>query len=63
MQSSETESTEIDEKAAPFVEGVDFYFDEGLMVLTAHYLLSRGFCCGNNCKHCPYEGHEKLVLE
>ncbi|MFN3455191.1 MAG: cysteine-rich CWC family protein [Pseudobdellovibrio sp.] len=33
----------------------DTYFDaEGLMVFTKHYLLKRGFCCGNNCKHCPY---------
>ena len=36
------------------VEGLDFYFDEGLMVLTRHYLLNRGFCCNNDCRHCPY---------
>jgi len=34
----------------------DYYFDEnGLMVLTAKYLLKRGNCCGNGCRHCPYE--------
>jgi hypothetical protein len=27
-----------------------------LMVLTEEYLLRRGFCCGNRCRHCPY-GH------
>lgn len=33
----------------------DFYFTEnGLMVFTEQYLLKRGFCCGNGCKHCPY---------
>ncbi|MFT4061226.1 MAG: DUF5522 domain-containing protein [Edaphocola sp.] len=37
------------------VEGVDFYFnDEGKMVLTAHFLSKRGYCCGNGCLHCPY---------
>jgi hypothetical protein len=37
-------------------EGVDFYYnEEGRMVLTAHYLLKRGWCCGNGCKHCPYD--------
>ncbi|MFA6057668.1 MAG: DUF5522 domain-containing protein [Taibaiella sp.] len=37
-------------------EGLDYYFnEEGNMVLTAHYLLKRGYCCGNGCKHCPYQ--------
>jgi hypothetical protein len=37
-------------------EGLDYYFnEEGKMVLTAHYLLNRGYCCGNGCKHCPYQ--------
>lgn len=36
-------------------EGIDYYFNsEGNMVLTAHYLLNRGYCCGNGCQHCPY---------
>lgn len=36
------------------VEGVDFYFERGLMVLTEKFLLDRGYCCGNGCRHCPY---------
>jgi len=37
-------------------EGEDFYFNEqGLMVLTAKYLLKRGYCCNNGCGHCPYK--------
>ncbi|MCP9496144.1 MAG: DUF5522 domain-containing protein [Pyrinomonadaceae bacterium MAG19_C2-C3] len=39
----------------PLVEGVDYYFDAGLMVLTAHYLRRRGYCCANECRHCPYD--------
>lgn len=42
-----------------FVEGEDFYFDGGLMVLTAKYLSERGFCCGSGCRHCPYPKNER----
>ena len=23
--------------------------------MTAEYLLLRGYCCGNGCKHCPFD--------
>lgn len=37
-------------------EGVDFYYNpEGLMVLTEKYHRERGYCCGNGCRHCPYD--------
>jgi hypothetical protein len=36
-------------------EGEDYYInDEGLLVFTEAYHLKRGYCCENNCKHCPY---------
>jgi hypothetical protein len=36
-------------------EGVDFYYnEEGFVVLTEIYHLKKGYCCGNGCKHCPY---------
>jgi hypothetical protein len=36
-------------------EGVDYYIDEqGLWVFTAKFLLERGYCCQNGCRHCPY---------
>jgi hypothetical protein len=38
-----------------FVEGVHYYInEEGLVVFTERYLMERGYCCGNGCKHCPY---------
>lgn len=41
-------------------EGIHFYFlEEGLLVWTEKYLLDRGYCCGNGCRHCPYEEKEK----
>ncbi len=37
------------------VEGEDFYYnEEGYMVLTEKFHLGKGFCCGNGCRHCPY---------
>lgn len=47
------------EPPAKLTEGVDFYFESGLMVLTAHYLKNRGYCCGNGCRHCPYEEEDQ----
>jgi hypothetical protein len=42
------------EPKAEFKEGVDYYFENGLMVLTAAFLRKRGYCCGSGCRHCPY---------
>ena len=27
---------------------------EGYVVFTEVYLLKRGYCCKNSCRHCPY---------
>ena len=35
-------------------EGIDYYVENGLLVLTALYLRSRGYCCESGCRHCPY---------
>ena len=38
------------------IEGTHYYFnEEGLIVLTEKYHLDRGYCCGNECLHCPYQ--------
>lgn len=37
------------------VEGEDFCYNEhGYIVLTQKYHIKKGACCGNGCKHCPY---------
>jgi hypothetical protein len=34
----------------------DYYMlPDGRIVFTAQYHLKRGYCCGNACKHCPYQ--------
>jgi hypothetical protein len=37
------------------LEDDEFYLSpEGYIIFTEKYLLKRGFCCKNGCKHCPY---------
>lgn len=51
---SANDPVEGEERPETFVEGKDFYFENGLMVLTARFLTNRGYCCHNDCRHCPY---------
>lgn len=37
------------------IEGEDYYWDGSLMVFTARFHLGRGYCCKNDCRHCPYK--------
>lgn len=38
------------------IEEIDYYLNEdGQFVFTAWYLLKRGYCCQNGCRHCPYD--------
>ena len=40
----------------PLIENIHYYLNEdGLIVFTEKYLRERGYCCGNGCKHCPYD--------
>ncbi len=37
-------------------EHEDYYLsEEGFIVFTEAYHLKRGYCCQNNCRHCPYK--------
>ncbi len=37
------------------VEDEDYYYnDQGYIVLTKSFHLKKGYCCGNGCKHCPF---------
>ncbi|MBX2872537.1 MAG: hypothetical protein KTR30_10570 [Saprospiraceae bacterium] len=40
---------------AKLIEDIDFYMENGLMVLSSWFHLKRGECCGNACRHCPYD--------
>ncbi len=37
------------------VENEDYYYNsQGYIVLTESFHLKKGYCCGNGCRHCPY---------
>ena len=33
----------------------DYYWENGLKVMTEHYHQKRGYCCSSGCRHCPYK--------
>jgi hypothetical protein len=48
-----------------FIEGIHYYLEGGKIIFTSLYLGERGKCCGNKCRHCPYEPQyqkENVVL-
>jgi len=55
--------TEIESRLAQkAIKTVDYYFENGLLVMTADFLLKRGYCCDNGCRHCPYPKQHKKEL-
>jgi len=45
----------MEEKKSSAENEPDYYLNEdGYLVFTASFLLKRGYCCGNGCRHCPY---------
>lgn len=40
-------------------EDIDYYCEDGLIIFTEQFLLKRGKCCNNGCRHCPYESSAK----
>lgn len=46
----------------PLARAGEFYLpDDGRLVFKERYHLRRGYCCGNGCRHCPYDdaGHPR----
>lgn len=41
--------------AKTIIEEIDYYIDNGKWVFTEWYHLKRGYCCKNDCRHCPYK--------
>jgi hypothetical protein len=42
------------ETRGEFIENLHYYLDGNFWVFTEFYHIQRGYCCGNNCKHCAY---------
>lgn len=54
MKSNKDEESKLAKIEPEFKEGLDYYFENGLMVLTANFLRKRGYCCNSGCRNCPY---------
>ena len=42
-------------KNKELIQDIDYYLENGNYVFTQWYHRKRGFCCGNACRHCPYQ--------
>jgi len=38
-----------------FEQNKHYYLENGAVVFTALFHLERRTCCGNKCRHCPYD--------
>ena len=38
-----------------YVEGIHYYTEGERVIFTALFHIQRGQCCGNGCRHCPYD--------
>ena len=46
-------------KNKELIQDIDYYLENGNYVFTEWYHRKRGYCCGNACRHCPYD-HENV---
>ena len=42
-----------------YKKGIHYYMDGERVVFTALFHIQRGSCCGNGCRHCPYDPKHK----
>jgi hypothetical protein len=42
-----------------FIQGIHYYLEKDRVIFTALFHSQRGQCCGNGCRHCPYEPRHK----
>ena len=47
------------EPVKSYKEGIHYYMDGERVVFTALFHIQRGQCCGNGCRHCPYDPKHK----
>ena len=42
-----------------FIGGIHYYLEDGKVIFTEKYHIDRGQCCGEKCRHCPYDPRHK----
>jgi hypothetical protein len=38
-----------------FIKDIHYYMEGERVIFTALFHIQRGSCCGNGCRHCPYD--------
>ena len=46
-------------KSSKLEEGIHYYMEGERVIFTAHFHIARGQCCGNGCRHCPFDPKHK----
>jgi hypothetical protein len=49
----------VKKKKKEFIENVHYYLEGERVIFTERFHLERGSCCGNGCRHCPYDPKHK----
>jgi 2-iminoacetate synthase ThiH len=45
---------------AEFIKDIHYYLDGDRVIFTEKWLIQREECCGNGCRHCPFDPkHER----
>lgn len=58
LKTAYTAQSTIEKDAWPIAtlkENEHYYMENGFMVFTERYHQARGTCCGNKCRHCPFD--------
>lgn len=45
----------MEKKEFKFEQGIDYYLENGQIIMTESYLVRKKSCCGSGCRHCPFE--------
>ena len=46
-----------------FIQGIHYYLEGERVIFTSLFHVERGQCCGNSCRHCPYEPKRTIIVE
>jgi 2-iminoacetate synthase ThiH len=42
-----------------FIKDIHYYMDGDRVIFTEKWHIQRGECCGNGCRHCPFDPKNK----
>ena len=58
-QTYKTKQHALEVPVKSFKEGIHYYMEGERVIFTAQFHIERGQCCGNGCRHCPFDPKHK----